>query len=247
MNRAGQNLTAARHCEFRAHERHPALMYGASETKSRSISEKSHIKTCAAVANGLGRRQPVPDPALRGLGAFRSEGWAQLDRPSQRSRISARRLVGYEPSGPAPRLAERRVGELDNVTIVEAKGEDLHGDEPFDLVMTLDCMHDAPFPDRIAVAIHDHLAGDGTWLIKDMRSADRYEDMLRNPVLAMQYGYSIAGCLSSATSEEGGAALGTMGFTPSVAERIATDAGFGHVRTINLRDDPTHLYYEIRH
>lgn len=163
------------------------------------------------------------------------------------SRFPASRFVGYEPSGPAARLARRRVTDLENVTIVEAKGEDLEGAEPFDFVLTLDCMHDAPFPDRIAAAIHDHLASDGTWLIKDMRSADRYEDMLRNPVLAMQYGYSIAGCLSSATSEAGGAALGTMGFTPTVAERITSDAGFAHIRTINLRDDPTHLYYEVRH
>lgn len=162
-------------------------------------------------------------------------------------RFPASSFVGYEPSGSAARLAERRVADLDNVTIIEAKGEELAGDGPFDFVMTLDCMHDVPFPDRIATAIHDHLASDGAWLIKDMRSADRYEDMLRNPVLAMQYGYSLTGCLASATSEEGGAGLGTMGFTPAVAERITSAAGFTHIRTINLRDDPTHLYYEVRH
>ena len=66
-------------------------------------------------------------------------------------------------------------------------------------------------------------------------------------MLALQYGYSLTSCLASATSEEGGAALGTLGFTPEVAEQIATDAGFSRFRTINLRDDPVHFYYEVRH
>lgn len=65
-------------------------------------------------------------------------------------------------------------------------------------------------------------------------------------MLAMQYGYSVSACLLSAASAEGAAALGTLGFPPVVAERIAREAGFSSFREIRLEDDPTHLYYEVR-
>lgn len=65
-------------------------------------------------------------------------------------------------------------------------------------------------------------------------------------MLAMQYGYSVSACLLSAASVEGAAALGTMGFPPVVAERVARQAGFTSFRVVKFENDPTHLYYEVR-
>ena len=155
-------------------------------------------------------------------------------------------FIGYEPSAPAVAAATRRLAALDNASVERAFGEDLPHDQTFDLVLTLDCMHDVPFPDRVANAVHRALKPDGTWLIKDMRSSPVFENNLKNPVLAMQYGYSLTGCLASATSVDGGAALGTLGFNPVVAEEIATGAGFSSIDTLDLREDPVHLYYEVR-
>ena len=155
-------------------------------------------------------------------------------------------FVGIEPSRAAVAFANERLKDLDNASVIHSFGEDLEGEERFDLVMTLDCMHDVPFPDRIAAAIRPALKSDGTWLIKDMRASSDWDKSLKNPTLALQYGYSITSCLASATSEEGGAALGTLGFTPEVANEIATNAGFTRIRSLNLRSDPVHQYYEVR-
>lgn len=161
-------------------------------------------------------------------------------------RFPASNFVGYEPSGTAVAHARRRLVDLDNATLAHAGGEDLPAGDRFDLVLTLDCMHDVPFPDRIAAAIMGAIKRDGTWLIKDMKCSEVWEKNLKNPMLALQYGYSVSACLLSGASAEGGAALGTLGLPPVVAERIARRAGFGSFREFGLKDDPMHLYYEVR-
>src|ERR1700689_5821159 len=94
-------------------------------------------------------------------------------------------------------------------------------------------------------AIGKAIAPDGTWLIKDIRCAPNWADNLRNPVLAMMYGISVASCMSSALSEPGGAGLGTLGFHPDLAERMCRDAGFTQF-TVHDFDDPANLYCEVR-
>lgn len=161
-------------------------------------------------------------------------------------RFPASSFTGYEPSAPGAARARERTARLPNVRIVQAPGEELPARPPLDFVMTLDCLHDMPFPDRAAAAIGRAVAPDGTWLIKEMRCSEDYEKNLKNPVLAMQYGYSVTSCLASATSAPGGAALGTLGLPPSAVERLAEEAGFSSVRMMDLEDDPVHLYYEAR-
>ncbi len=161
-------------------------------------------------------------------------------------RFPACTVDGYEPSGIACSRARRRIRHLPNATIHEAGGEDLAGEGRYDLALALDCMHDAPFPDRIAAAVRRSLKDDGVWLIKDTYCYETFEDNLRNPMLAMQYGYSLSGCLLSAASQEGAAGLGTLGFHPAEAERIVRNAGFTSFRMFRLEDDPIHNYYEVR-
>lgn len=161
-------------------------------------------------------------------------------------RFPASNFVGYEPSGRAVAHARGRLADVENAALVQAGGEELPVGDRFDLVLTLDCMHDVPFPDRIAAAIRGAIKQDGTWLIKDMKCSEVWEKNLKNPMLAMQYGYSVSACLLSGASAEGGAALGTLGLPPVVAEGIARGAGFGSFREFGLKDDPMHLYYEVR-
>jgi len=161
-------------------------------------------------------------------------------------RFPASTVDGYEPSGIACSRARRRTRDLPNATMHQAGGEELEGDGRYDLVLALDCMHDVPFPDRIAAAVRRSLKDGGVWLIKDVHCSGVFEDNLKNPMLAMQYGYSLSACLLSAASEEGAAALGTLGFHPAEAERIVREAGFTSLRKFRLDDDPTHNYYEVR-
>lgn len=155
--------------------------------------------------------------------------------------------VGIDPSGTAIGQARDRADDLglDNIEFVEATGEDISAGAGYDLVLTFDCMHDMAFPDRTAAAIRAAIADDGTWLLKDIRSTGDFTTDSRNPLLAMFYGFSIMSCLQSACSEPGGAALGTLGLHPQVAQELTEAAGFSRFTTHDL-PDPANLYYEVR-
>ena len=135
---------------------------------------------------------------------------------------------------------------LANASFERVLGEDLPDQPKYDLIMTLDCMHDVPFPDRMAAGIRRAIKDDGVWLIKDMRASSDWATATKNPTLALQYGFSITGCLASGMSADGGAGLGTVGFTPEYAERIVREAGFESIDRMPIKTDPVHTYYEVR-
>lgn len=157
------------------------------------------------------------------------------------------RFDGYDPSRYAiqralANLASRR---LANVTFHQ-KGSDYLPDGPtFDLLLTFDCLHDMPYPDHTIGAIRKCITNDGTWLIKDPRAGETWQDNLKLPVPAMFYGSSVTACLPSGLSEPGGAGLGMLGLPPSLLERMCRDAGFSRFRVHDF-GDPANLYYEVR-
>jgi SAM-dependent methyltransferase len=154
---------------------------------------------------------------------------------------------GYDPSGHATARCDDKARELglDNLKTFTASGEALPDEPTYDLIITFDCIHDMTRPAEVIAAIHRALKPDGTWLIKDIRSQPSFKDNLRNPMLAMFYGFSVSACMSSALSEEGGAGLGTLGFNPEVAETMVRAAGFTRFHQHDF-DDPSNLYYEVR-
>lgn len=154
---------------------------------------------------------------------------------------------GYDPNQHGIDRAEAKAAEkgLGNVQFHVTGGEALPQDPTFDFVITFDCMHDMTRPAEVMAAIRKGLKTDGTWLIKDIRSKPNFEDNLRNPMLAMLYGFSVSACMSSALSEPGGAGLGTLGFHPELAEEMVREAGFTRF-TLHDFEDPGNLYYEVR-
>jgi 2-polyprenyl-3-methyl-5-hydroxy-6-metoxy-1,4-benzoquinol methylase len=159
----------------------------------------------------------------------------------------AAQFEGFDPSEHAIHRARARISAsgLQNADVRIAGAADLPADHRYDFVMTLDCVHDMPHPAEAIAAIRKAIRPDGTWLIKDIRSAPVWSDNLRNPVLAMLYGLSVASCMSSGLSEPGGAGLGTLGFNPEVARGMCAEAGFAHFAVHDF-DDPANLYYEVK-
>jgi SAM-dependent methyltransferase len=154
---------------------------------------------------------------------------------------------GYDPSNHAIERCQAKVEELGlkNVELHVAGGESLPQTPTFDFLITFDCIHDMTRPGDVIGAIRQAMKPDGTWLIKDIRSAPDFKENMRNPLLAMFYGFSVSACMSSALSEPDGAGLGTLGFNPEVAEKMVTEAGFGRFKAHDF-DDPSNLYYEVR-
>jgi 2-polyprenyl-3-methyl-5-hydroxy-6-metoxy-1,4-benzoquinol methylase len=154
---------------------------------------------------------------------------------------------GYDPSTHAMERAEAKVAEegLTNVELFRSRGEDLPADGRYDFLYTFDCLHDMTQPGATIAAIARALKPDGTWLIKDIRSTGELRRNLKNPLLAMFYGFSVTSCMSSALSEPGGMGLGTLGFHPRRAEEMVRAAGFTSFTRHDFQDK-SNLYYEVR-
>jgi 2-polyprenyl-3-methyl-5-hydroxy-6-metoxy-1,4-benzoquinol methylase len=157
------------------------------------------------------------------------------------------RFDGFDPSRHAIDRARRRLAEAgcDNVALHVAGASALPHHRTYHLVLTLDCVHDMPHPAEAMAAIRRAIMPEGTWLIKDIRAGASWQENLRNPMLALMYGTSVATCMSSALSEPGGAGLGTLGFHRERAERMCAAAGFTQF-TVHDFDEPANLYYEVR-
>jgi ubiquinone/menaquinone biosynthesis C-methylase UbiE len=154
---------------------------------------------------------------------------------------------GYDSADVAMDLAEQRIAEagVSNVVLHRAPAAALPADASFDFVMTWDCLHDMTRPDEAMRAIHAAIRPDGTWLIVDINGrptpAENYELALA-PLL---YGFSVLDCLGCSTSEEHGAALGTLGMPEPVARRMARAAGFTRF-TVRDFGNPLNAFYEVR-
>jgi 2-polyprenyl-3-methyl-5-hydroxy-6-metoxy-1,4-benzoquinol methylase len=154
---------------------------------------------------------------------------------------------GYDLSELALQRAALKVQErgVENVALHHARAEELPAGAGYDFALAFDCLHDMTRPDLAMSAVYDALASNGTWLIKDIRSSVEFNENRKNPLLALQYGFSVASCMSSALSEPGGAGLGTLGLPPELAEAMCKAAGFRSF-SIHDFDDPANLYYEVR-
>lgn len=154
---------------------------------------------------------------------------------------------GYDPSSHAIDRCNEKVkrNDLENLQTFVAGGEDLPTEPTYDFVITFDCIHDMTHPSDVITAIRRTLKPDGTWLIKDIRSSGNFQTNMKNPMLAMFYGFSVSACMSSALSKPDGAGLGTLGFPPEVAESMTRAGGFSRF-TLHDIDDPSNLYYEVR-
>jgi SAM-dependent methyltransferase len=158
----------------------------------------------------------------------------------------ASKFHGFDPSQHAIDAATDRIESagVTNVALHAIAADDLPTDGRFDLVLTFDCLHDMPRPDDAAHAIRRTMAGDGTWLVKEIRSTGEFATDRYNPMLALMYGISVTSCLQSSLSEPGASGYGTLGLPPTRVERLALDAGFSHITQHDI-GEPPNLYYEI--
>ena len=101
-------------------------------------------------------------------------------------------------------------------------------------------------PAEVMRAVRRSMTPDGTWLIVDINAKPTFEENLtRNPMAAMMYGFSVMSCLSSSLSHPDGAGLGTLGFSEPVAREMTAAAGFTRFQRHDF-DNPVNAYYEVR-
>ncbi|OGO50346.1 MAG: hypothetical protein A2148_06715 [Chloroflexi bacterium RBG_16_68_14] len=153
---------------------------------------------------------------------------------------------GYEISQHALDRAEANRKQAGvRIAFHDAASDPLPADESFDLITTLDCLHDMTRPDQAAIAIRAALKPDGVWFIADINCSAEIEENLQNPLAPMLYALSVLSCMSSSLSEPGGAGLGTCGLPEPNLRELIQAAGFTRFRRLDL-PHPANAFYEAR-
>lgn len=151
---------------------------------------------------------------------------------------------GYDFHADSIEVARKAAAEADvsdRVTFEVAMGSSFPGND-YDLVCTLEALHDMGDPVEVARRIRGALATDGTWMIVEFNVGDRLEDNV-NPFGRLLYSAGSFICVPNALSHGSGEALGAG---PGEVElrRVATEAGFTNVR--RAAETPFNLVLEAR-
>ena len=164
------------------------------------------------------------------------------------SAFPAAEVHGYDNSVHALRVAEeaRAKAGLANVAFHNPDTDPLPAEPTFDLVLTLDCLHDMARPDLAAAAIRKAIKPDGAWFIVDFDAAPTPQENLENPMAAMPFGSSILACLQSSASSPDGLALGPTGLPEPAMRALVTKAGFTRFSRVDGLTHPMNAYYEVR-
>src|SRR6185437_1564886 len=97
----------------------------------------------------------------------------------------------------------------------------------WDVISTLDVVHDAADPAALVAGIRRSLPDDGTYLWLEIDCADDHADN-RGPLATVLYGFSLLYCM-----------------TTSVVEKLGRGAGFGSIRELPI-ENPINRLYELR-
>ncbi|MEJ2860163.1 class I SAM-dependent methyltransferase [Actinomycetospora flava] len=153
-------------------------------------------------------------------------------------------VAGSDHHGAAVDVARKRAadaGVADRASFEVASAQAFTG-TGYDLVTTVDCLHDMGDPLGAARHIRAALDADGAWMVVEPAAGDTVDENL-NPVGRLFYGISTLCCVPAARAQEGGYSLGAQA-GPAALRQVATDAGFTRFR--RAIGSPLHDVYEIR-
>ncbi|MGH9119469.1 MAG: class I SAM-dependent methyltransferase [Acidimicrobiales bacterium] len=132
--------------------------------------------------------------------------------------------------------AEAASEGLTNATFEVRDAASLTVDEPFDVVFTIDAIHDQAHPADVLSPIFAALVPGGTYVMAEPAASSSLEDNLANPLAPWIYGISTLHCMTVSLAE-GGAGLGPA-WGWQRAHRMLAEAGFGAVTMFDAPGDP---------
>ena len=151
-------------------------------------------------------------------------------------------FVGFDNHGPGIDAAKANAGAqgVGGNTDWEVRGStELPQKQDFDLVCTLDSLHDMVDPHGAGKSIYGALKPGGSWFIVEPNMADKLEENL-NPVGRVFYSVSMLQCMTASLAH-GGAGYGA-GMGPAKIERVARDAGFSKFEKLPI-ENPFNQYF----
>jgi 2-polyprenyl-3-methyl-5-hydroxy-6-metoxy-1,4-benzoquinol methylase len=151
-------------------------------------------------------------------------------------------FVGYDNHAPgieAARVNAERAGVAARTSFQVRAATDLPQTADFDLISTLDALHDMVDPHGAARSIRGALKPDGAWFIVEPNVSDRLEDNL-NPVGRVFYAVSMLQCMSVSLAHDGAGYGAAMG--PANLRHIVEGAGFRSLERLPI-DNPFNAFY----
>jgi SAM-dependent methyltransferase len=154
-------------------------------------------------------------------------------------------FVGYDVFGPSVEVANAKAKAAGVDDRVRFEQRDVSGGLPerFDVIWTLDVIHDAVDPVGLLRAIREALSDDGVYLCLDANCSDKLEENA-GPLGAMFLSFSVLYCMTTSLAH-GGAGLGTVGLHEPKLRELAAEAGFGSVERVEM-ENPFNNLYELR-
>jgi SAM-dependent methyltransferase len=136
-------------------------------------------------------------------------------------------FVGFDVHEPSISVARARAieaGSPDNVTFRAADAAGLD-DDPYDVIVFFDSLHDLGDPPAALRRAHEVLADGGLVVAVEPWSVDKLEDGIGNPGVRIDYSVSTSLCTPTSLAQPGAYGLGTQG-GPGRRLELLAGAGF---------------------
>jgi SAM-dependent methyltransferase len=159
-------------------------------------------------------------------------------------RYPVSRFVGLElPGNPNLSIARLVASQhgLTNVRFEEKDAATIDGSGKFDLILTMDAIHDQARPDLALRGIAASLKPGGVYVGLDTSGSSRLANNLSDPLGVFKYTWSVMHCMTVSLAY-GGMGLGTV-WGEELAQRMMKEAGFRSVKTEHFAGDLLNCYH----
>ena len=167
-------------------------------------------------------------------------GWSSIAIAKAYPQVA---VDGFDPDEVSVELARKNAaveGVANRVRFHRADAAEVTTAGPFDVATAFECIHDMARPVEVLGTVRRALADDGSMLIVDERTRERFTGEPDN-LEAYFYGWSIFDCLPTGMYEQPSAGTGTV-MRPSMLEAYAREAGFTGFQALPIEHDTFRLY-----
>jgi len=183
------------------------------------------------------------DPPARVADMACGVGWASIAIARAYPGVT---VDGFDPDehsiGIARRLA-KEAGLEDRIRFEVRDGATLGAEQPYDLAIAIESIHDLSRPVEVLAGIRRSLAPGGTLIVADEKVAESFTAP-GDAVERMMYGFSFLVCLPAGMSEHPSAATGTV-MRPDTLRRYAKEAGFRDVQILDQIEHDALRFYQL--
>jgi len=157
-------------------------------------------------------------------------------------------LVGFDAYAPAIAAANANAEAAGLADRLHFEVCDVAAGIPgtYDLITTFDVVHDMARPRMALQAIKRALKPEGTYFALEFNFSGDVQENIDHPFGLGAYGYAVSVnyCMTQSLAA-GGEGIGTCMGEAKMRE-LATEAGFTHVRRLDIPTNPFNIFYEIR-